>query len=161
MALGGQGVGGPNSAPASDRLRCGSFETTSSRDLYLEMNSHLSRSKKLHSHPTHSLSNDPLQGYRLDQPDRYSAKKMAKPVPFSIYAPQAKAVFLLGDFNDWDEQAHPLERQPDGAWRLEVPLNHGHHHYLFLVDGKRMLDPRANGVARDHRGQKVSLAAVS
>ncbi len=94
-------------------------------------------------------------------PDRYSARKMAKPINFVCVAPEAKAVFLSGDFNDWDTSAHPMKRQPDGAWLLQVPLNHGHHHYRFVVDGKAVLDPRAHGVARDHQGQKVSLIAVS
>ena len=94
-------------------------------------------------------------------PDRYSAKKMAKPVNFVCVAPHAKAVHLAGDFNDWDPAAMPMKQQPDGAWLLQVFLNHGHHHYRFLVDGKPVLDPRAQGVARDHQGEKVSLLAVS
>jgi 1,4-alpha-glucan branching enzyme len=94
-------------------------------------------------------------------PDRYSAKRMAKPINFVCVAPEAKQVYLTGDFNDWDPAAHPMKRQADGAWLLQMPLNHGHHHYRFLVDGKPMLDPRAHGVARDYEGQKVSLLAVS
>ena len=97
----------------------------------------------------------------LFAPDRYSAKKTAKPVNFVCVAPSAKAVHLTGDFNDWDPAAHPMKRQPDGAWLLQLPLSHGHHHYRFLVDGKAVLDPRAHGVARDHQGEKVSLIAVS
>ncbi len=58
-------------------------------------------------------------------PDRYSAKKMAKPVNFVCRAPDAKQVFLTGDFNDWDPVSHPMKRQPDGAWTAQVPLNHG------------------------------------
>jgi len=94
-------------------------------------------------------------------PDRYSAKKMAKPVNFICAAPQARQVHLSGDFNDWDPAAHPMHRQPDGNWLLQVHLNHGHHHYRFLIDGKPTLDPHAHGVARDHMGAKVSLLAVS
>jgi 1,4-alpha-glucan branching enzyme len=94
-------------------------------------------------------------------PDRYSAKNMAKPVNFVCIAPHAKQVHLAGDFNDWDPSAMPMKRQPDGAWLLQVFLNHGHHHYHFLVDGKPVLDPRAQGVARGHQGEKVSLLAVS
>jgi 1,4-alpha-glucan branching enzyme len=93
--------------------------------------------------------------------DRYSARKMAKPINFVCLAPDAHKVFLLGDFNDWDPSSHPMKKQPDGAWQAQVPLTHGHHHYRFLVDGKPILDPRAQGVARDHTGQKVSLMAVS
>jgi len=102
-----------------------------------------------------------LEDYHPLRPKAYSAKNMVKPVIFVCRAPQAQAVFLTGDFNDWDPNAHPMRRMPDGAWRLEVPLNHGHHHYRFLVDGKPTLDPRAQGIARDHQGEKVSLLAVS
>jgi len=93
--------------------------------------------------------------------DRYSAKKMAKPVNFVCVAHEAKQVFIIGDFNDWHPTSHPMKRQPDGAWQIAMPLNHGHHHYRFLVDGKAVLDPKAQGVARDHQGEKVSLIAVS
>jgi len=94
-------------------------------------------------------------------PGRYSAKKMAKPINFVCVAPQAKQVHLSGDFNDWDPTAHPMKQQPDGAWLLQAHLNHGHHHYRFLVDGNAVLDPHAQGITRDHQGAKVSLIAVS
>ena len=93
--------------------------------------------------------------------DRYSARKISKPVHFVCVAPSAKRVYLTGDFNGWDPEAHPMQRQPDGAWLLEVPLHHGHHQYRFVVDGKPILDPRAQGTARDRRGERASLIAVS
>ena len=86
---------------------------------------------------------------------------MAKPVNFVCLAPHAKHVTLAGDFNDWDPASHPMKRQHDGAWAIQIPLHHGHHHYRFIVDGKPSLDPKAQGVARDHQGEKVSLIAVS
>src|SRR5262245_5754979 len=94
-------------------------------------------------------------------PNRYSAKTIAKPVNFICVAPDAKQVFLTGDFNDWDPTSHPMHRRPDGSWFLAVQLNHGHHHYRFVVDGKPVLDPKGQGVAHDLQGQKVSLASVS
>ncbi len=92
---------------------------------------------------------------------RYSAKKMTKPVNFVFMAPEAKSVALVGDFNDWQPTACPMKRQHDGAWLAQVPLNHGHHHYLFLVDGKPTLDPKAQGTARNESNEKVSLMSVS
>lgn len=86
---------------------------------------------------------------------------MAKPVNFFCVAPAAKRVALVGDFNEWQPEAHPMVRQPDGSWHLAVPLHHGHHHYLFLVDGRPALDPRATGVARNPRHERVSLLSVS
>ena|SRR6516225_4040765 len=93
--------------------------------------------------------------------DRYSAKKMSKPVNFICVAPAARNVFLTGDFNGWDPEANPMQRQPDGAWLLQLPMHHGHHQYRFMVDGKPILDPRASGIARNRQGERVSLIAVS
>ena len=76
-------------------------------------------------------------------------------------APEAQQVNLIGDFNDWDTRAYPMKRQVDGAWHIQIPLNHGHHHYQFLVDGKPTLDPRAMGIARNEKNEKVSLMSVS
>jgi hypothetical protein len=42
-----------------------------------------------------------------------------------------------------------------------IPVHHGHHRYVFLVDGKPMLDPRAQGIARNDQNERVSLIAVS
>lgn len=102
-----------------------------------------------------------LHNYRPLGPGGYAARKVIKPVPFVCLNAEAKSVFVVGDFNDWDPLAHPMKRQHDGAWRLEVPLGHGHHHYLFLVDGKPTLDPKAQGIARNERNEKVSMVAVS
>jgi len=90
----------------------------------------------------------------------YSPKKVIKPVSF-MYVGAAQAVSVIGDFNDWDPAAHPMKQHVDGAWRVHIPIPHGHHHYLFLVNGKPTLDPQSNGVTRNERNEKVSLLAVS
>ena len=102
-----------------------------------------------------------LRKHSLLKPVSYSAKNIIKPVPFVCFAPQAGEVYITGDFNDWDTTSHPMKQMPDGAWRVEVPLSHGHHHYLFVVDGKLVLDPHAQGIARNEKNEKVSLVAVS
>ncbi|MBI3853803.1 MAG: isoamylase early set domain-containing protein [Verrucomicrobia bacterium] len=99
--------------------------------------------------------------YSVGSLHRYSAKKMAKPINFICVAPEARHVSLVGDFNEWDTTAHPMKRQPDGAWLVQIPMSHGHHHYQFYVDGKPTLDPRAQGIARNEKNEKVSLLAVS
>jgi 1,4-alpha-glucan branching enzyme len=92
---------------------------------------------------------------------RYSVNKTVKPINFICVAPDAKQVTLAGDFNDWDPAALPLKRQPDGSWTGQVTLSHGFHHYQFMVDGKPVLDPRAQGIARNEQNEKVSMIAVS
>lgn len=34
------------------------------------------------------------------------------------WAPAAKALFLMGDFNAWDKNLHPLTRNKDGIWEI-------------------------------------------
>jgi 1,4-alpha-glucan branching enzyme len=92
--------------------------------------------------------------------DHYSAKKLPQMVSFVCAAPAARRVTLVGDFNDWHPESFPMKRHTDGNWLLQIPLNHGAHHYQFLVDGKPVLDPKALGVARDESDQKVSLVQV-
>jgi 1,4-alpha-glucan branching enzyme len=99
--------------------------------------------------------------HSVGSPQRYSAKKVSKPINFICVAPEAKQVSVVGDFNDWHPNAHPMKRQPDGAWMAQVPLSHGHHHYLFCVDGKSRLDPRAQGTVRNEKDEKVSLISIS
>ena len=91
---------------------------------------------------------------------RLTAKKTIKPVNFICFAAEAKSVVLVGDFNGWDPAALAMNRQPDGAWTAQVLMGHGHHQYLFLVDGKPTLDPKAQGIARNEKNERVSLIAV-
>lgn len=94
-------------------------------------------------------------------PERYSAKRTRHHVNFFCEAPEAKSVRLVGDFNEWDPAATPMKQTPDGRWMAGLELPHGHHRYLFIVDGTPTLDPKAIGVARDDRNRPVSLIAVS
>jgi len=93
--------------------------------------------------------------------EHYSARNMAKPVNFFLTAPEAREVSVIGDFNDWNAEENPMLRRLDGVWFVQVPLTHGHHEYQFLVDGNPTIDPQAMGVARNERGERVSLVAVS
>ncbi len=97
----------------------------------------------------------------LQKADRYSPKNMRKPITFICMERQAKHVNLMGDFNEWHPKSHPLKRQIDGTWQIDVQLSHGHHHYLFSIDGEPKLDPRARGIARNEKNEKVSMIAVS
>ena len=92
---------------------------------------------------------------------KYSAKYNSRPISFFFASSKAKSVNLVGDFNGWDPNAHPMQRREDGWWFLQVPLTHGHHQYYFLVDGVATLDEHAQGIARNDRDEPVSVIAVS
>jgi 1,4-alpha-glucan branching enzyme len=87
--------------------------------------------------------------------------KNLRAMNFICNAPTATTVSLVGDFNDWNPSAHLMKQMPDGGWLLTVELKHGHHRYAFLVDGVLTLDPRAQGITRSDKGERVSLIPVS
>ena len=42
-------------------------------------------------------------------------------VRFAVWAPNAEAVSLAGEFNDWDTRRHPMRRRNGGVWEIFVP----------------------------------------
>ncbi|MDO4484363.1 MAG: 1,4-alpha-glucan branching protein GlgB [Clostridia bacterium] len=40
---------------------------------------------------------------------------------FAVWAPNAKAVSLVGEFCGWDRTAYPMVKQFDGTWEIRVP----------------------------------------
>ncbi|HET6968547.1 MAG TPA: 1,4-alpha-glucan branching enzyme, partial [Ornithinibacter sp.] len=43
-------------------------------------------------------------------------------VSFAVWAPRAKAVRVIGDFNDWDGRVHPMRMVgSSGVWELFIP----------------------------------------
>jgi 1,4-alpha-glucan branching enzyme len=43
-------------------------------------------------------------------------------VRFAVWAPNARAVSVVGDFDTWDPRRHPMRlRYPSGVWELFVP----------------------------------------
>ena len=91
----------------------------------------------------------------------FAYQQSLRAVNFVCNASQAKAVSLVGDFNGWNPLAHPMKQMPDRSWLLMVELKHGHHRYAFLVDGVLTLDPHAQGITRNDKGERVCLVPVS
>src|SRR5664279_4143029 len=43
-------------------------------------------------------------------------------VSFAVWAPNARSVSVVGDFNGWDGRAHPMAQVgPNGFWEIFVP----------------------------------------
>ena len=55
---------------------------------------------------------------------------------FRVFAPNAVGVSVVGDFNGWDENAHPCERISSGIFEGFVPLVKKFDAYKFAVTGK-------------------------
>lgn len=61
-------------------------------------------------------------------------------IVFSLFAPEAKEVYVAGDFNNWklDENSRMINR--NGTWSRKIFLNLGSYHYRFVIDGKWVED---------------------
>jgi 1,4-alpha-glucan branching enzyme len=54
-------------------------------------------------------------------------------VRFAVWAPNAESVSVIGDFNGWKHQSHPMRQRDGGVWELFVPgLDQGAH-YKYAV----------------------------
>ena len=68
----------------------------------------------------------------------------ARPVEFRIYAPEARRVSLVGDFNKWNTKTLTARRDMKGNWLVRTNLRPGRYEYKFYVDGNWMDDPYCN-----------------
>ena len=59
--------------------------------------------------------------------------------------PEAKTVYLVGDFNNWDTNSDRMINK-GGEFQREVHLAPGEYQYKFLVDGEWYADPNADQV---------------
>jgi chromosome partitioning protein len=60
---------------------------------------------------------------------------------FSVKAPEAKEVYIVGDFNHWKiNEASRLDKLDDGCWEKKLALTSGKYRYKFVVDGEWQLD---------------------
>lgn len=84
-------------------------------------------------------------------------------VRFTLVAPRARSVAIVGDFNHWNATASPLSRSRhgSGAWAITVRMTPGRHVYSFLVDGRQwFVDPRAPRSLDDDFGQPSAVLTV-
>src|SRR5262249_34927405 len=83
-------------------------------------------------------------------------------VRFSIRAPAAARVSLVGDFDRWDPAALPMRRAKDGeTWTLDVHLPPGRHVFAYAVDGDLKIDPAAPRAIEDDFGVPSSVVVVA
>ena len=60
----------------------------------------------------------------------------AQGVHFAVWAPNARSVSLVGDFNDWDPRRHPMRKRLDiGMWELFLPDVGAGRAYKYRITG--------------------------
>jgi 1,4-alpha-glucan branching enzyme len=70
---------------------------------------------------------------------------------FSVWAPNAENVSVIGSFNNWKPGKHEMTMdKATGVWSLEIPRAKPGDEYLFLVNGElERRDPRGRDISAD------------
>lgn len=82
-------------------------------------------------------------------------------VKFSINAPGASQVILMGDFNKWDPKAHPMKNNGNGLWINSIIIPPGKYEYKFLIDGNWKVDPKNEQTCQNCFGTFNSILNLS
>lgn len=71
-------------------------------------------------------------------------------VRFAVWAPNARRVSVVGDFNAWDGRRHPMRlRYPAGVWELFIPrLQSGERYKYEILGAHGVLPLRADPLAQ-------------
>ncbi|MDE6749990.1 MAG: 1,4-alpha-glucan branching protein GlgB [Lachnospiraceae bacterium] len=73
-----------------------------------------------------------------------------KGMSFAVWAPNAASVNVIGTFNDWNEESHPMTKLgPGGIWQLFIPDVGENEMYKYLIhtnggEKRYKADPFAN-----------------
>jgi 1,4-alpha-glucan branching enzyme len=81
-------------------------------------------------------------------------------VNFSIYAPNAKFVSVVGDFNNWIDNRHVMKKNIYGVWSITIPLKKGIYSYKFNLDGLWIIDKNNPNTVGDKFGDIRSVVEV-
>ncbi|MCM8771326.1 MAG: AAA family ATPase [Candidatus Omnitrophica bacterium] len=82
-------------------------------------------------------------------------------IMFSLSAPQANRVYLVGDFNNWQtDESALMQRDANGLWTKKLTLNPGRYHYRFVVDDVWMEDPNNERKIENPFGSMDSLLEI-
>ncbi len=84
-------------------------------------------------------------------------------VRFAVWAPNARAVSVVGDFNSWDTRRHPMRlRYPAGAWELFIPRVAAGARYKYAIVGAygQRLPLKADPLARATEAPPATASVV-
>ena len=81
---------------------------------------------------------------------------------FSLVAPEAREIYIAGDFNGWQQDAAAYRMTKyKGAWRKKLKLPPGRYEYQFVVDGRWCPDPVNPQRQANPYGSENSVMEVS
>ena len=87
-------------------------------------------------------------------------KRKKRKINFILEAVDAKDVYLVGEFNNWDVKTHPMKKNGNGNWSRQLLLPEGKYEYKFFVDSQWVKDPQNDRVCTNCFGTENSVVRV-
>ena len=55
----------------------------------------------------------------------FNVDDKTKDIWYREWAPNAVKAYLIGDFNDWNRESHPMTKNPFGVWEIKLGAKNG------------------------------------
>ena len=76
-------------------------------------------------------------GYSTNAYEIFGAHMTEEGTIFRLYAPNAKSVRLIGDFNGWNREANFLYKSDLGFWETKIPYLEEYARYKYVIESAR------------------------
>lgn len=133
------------------------------KDYYSLSRELISQEKVTQSAPIQTqppLQETPTLEERMQETLKEELRKFTE-VSFSVIAPDAKEVHLVGDFNNWRvDESSRMDRESNN-WRKNINLTHGRYRYRFVIDGKWTEDANNPNKETNPYGEMDSLLELN
>jgi len=104
---------------------------------------------------------NPVESYQDSLAEALTSEAKKHLAFFSLNAPKAQTVYVVGDFNSWQtSNSFMMKRLDNGTWIKKIPLSTGTHRYSFIVDGKWQDDPDNVHAELNAFKERVSLLNI-
>ncbi len=105
-----------------------------------------------------TIQNDLINYNILNNPSKI--KDRANLYRFIYKNHNAKQVYIVGTFNQWNPNSHKLTKINDGIWEIKIKLPIGKFYYNLVVDDRWIKDPLNNNIIRNTIGKAYSYFEV-
>lgn len=89
-------------------------------------------------YPNQAALNDPISQFREMGAQLIEVEQHGQTISgtrFTVYAPHATSVAVIGDFNAWDGRRSPMQCMDDGLWGIFIPNLAAGERYKFEIHG--------------------------
>lgn len=83
-----------------------------------------------------------------------------KKTSFEVALPEANSVNVVGDFNEWSGEAHPMKKNRAGVWKLAVEIPAGEYQFRYLVDNAQWINDDSTAYVPNTFGTENSFVEV-